>query len=105
MTDDGGTMGPIDLGPRREWVPDIPALAAELLSDLAGNTVVAQIGDGMPFGDIGDLDAIGTFEAWEITAKHHGEELTPDDYQGLAIYLAKICLGQIGMPDLPPESV
>lgn len=80
-------------------MPDIPRLAAELINDVPANQGSHQIGaDGLPFGDVGDLDAVATFGSWEAIAAEHGEEIQPDDYQSLAGYLAKIARQQIPTP-------
>jgi hypothetical protein len=85
---------------RRPHPLDIEAIARDLIADVRGNTGSFQIGDGVPFGDDGDLDAVGTFGAYEDSQRRAGDEITADDYQTLAIHLAKMCVGQVPIPDV-----
>lgn len=64
---------------RREWVPDINLMAEQLIED------VGRAEDD----SVGGLDAVGTFAAWQHSASDHGEEIQEDDYQALAILLAR----------------
>lgn len=67
----------------RTWRPDIDELAQQLVEDIRNDNEAAAF-----------LDAIGTFASWEQLAEEHGGQLTTEDYQALAIRLAKMVADQ-----------
>ncbi|MFD3399440.1 hypothetical protein ACFWUU_02110 [Kribbella sp. NPDC058693] len=75
---------------RRSWVPDIELMAQQLIADVRTAETEYE----------GNLDAVGTFNVFEQVAAAAGEELQPDDYQSLAILLARMCAGFVPMPDV-----
>lgn len=74
---------------RRSWVPDIEVIADQLIEDYRSAAwEVEGIG---PTGKVnaGDLDALGTVESWQATARDHDEEFTEDDWVALVQELAR----------------
>jgi hypothetical protein len=64
---------------RRKWAPDPAAIADQLIADYRDASEEAQ----------GDLDAIGTMESWQATARANGEEFIEDDWLALVQELAR----------------
>jgi hypothetical protein len=81
---------------RRNWVPDLEDLARQLIRDIRGAYNRSDPDEGLAYAE---LDAIGTFGRFEQMAAAAGGEITSDDYQSLAILLAKMAVGIEPVPE------
>jgi len=73
---------------RRKWVPDVQAIAAELIKEHR-DARQEYPDDPLEAQGQGDLEVIGTLESWRQAAEFHGEEFTEDDWIGLVQELAR----------------
>ena len=77
---------------RRSWVPDIRAIADQLVEDFRTGG-----DDGQGF-----MDILATLQSWQETAQSHGDEFREDDWIALVHELVRRIV--LGDEAPPPDS-
>jgi hypothetical protein len=81
----GDTMTQME---RRKWAHDVHVMADQLIKDYR-DAKQEHSDDPLEAIGEGDLDAIGTMQAWQEVAEFHGEEFRGEHWLALVHELAK----------------